>query len=100
VARTLDRDLEHLSQTLHQAARHEGTAVVEILQNCNVFNDGEWSAYTDKATKPMTTVRHEDGKPMLYGANKDKGVRLKRLNLEMVDVNGNTDDILTADSSD
>src|ERR1700681_3461884 len=42
VARTLDRDLTHLQQTLRKAVEHKGTAFVEILQNCNVFNDGEW----------------------------------------------------------
>src|SRR6266481_2561814 len=79
VARTLDRDLEHLQQTLRLASEHKGTAFVEILQNCNVFNDGEWSEYTDKATKPLTTVRVEDGKPLLFGAAKDKGLRLRGL---------------------
>jgi 2-oxoglutarate ferredoxin oxidoreductase subunit beta len=101
VARTLDRDLEHLGKTLHAAAKHKGCAFVEILQNCNVFNDGEWFQYTDKATKPLTTVRLEDGKPILYGQNKDKGIRLKDLKLHTVDIgsNGAPTDVLTADSS-
>jgi 2-oxoglutarate/2-oxoacid ferredoxin oxidoreductase subunit beta len=102
VARTLDRDLEHLGQTLHKAAAHEGTAFVEILQNCNVFNDGEWSAYTDKATKPFTTVKVEDGKPLIYGQNKDKGIRLGHLKLEAVDLakgEAKPEDLLVADSS-
>jgi 2-oxoglutarate ferredoxin oxidoreductase subunit beta len=103
VARTLDRDLEHLSQTLHKAARHQGTAFVEILQNCNVFNDGAWEQYTDKARKPLTTVRVEDGKPLLYGPAKDKALRLNRLKLEPIDLAGNgslIDDVLTADTKD
>jgi 2-oxoglutarate/2-oxoacid ferredoxin oxidoreductase subunit beta len=99
VARTLDRDLEHLGQTLRQAAAHKGTAFVEILQNCNVFNDGEWTKFTDKASKPLTTVRLENGKPMLYGAAKDKGLRLNRLTLEAID-NAQDRDVLVADSSD
>lgn len=103
VARTLDRDLEHLGKTLHAAAKHNGTAFVEILQNCNVFNDGEWSQYTDKATKPLTTVKLEDGKPLIYGQAKDKAIRLKGLKLEHVDLpksNGTPTDVLAADSSD
>jgi 2-oxoglutarate/2-oxoacid ferredoxin oxidoreductase subunit beta len=103
VARTLDRDLGHLSQTLHRAARHQGTAFVEVLQNCNVFNDGEWSLYTDKATKPLSTVNLEDGKPLLYGAQKDKAIRLNRLNLEAIDLakgEGKAEDAVIADSSD
>jgi 2-oxoglutarate ferredoxin oxidoreductase subunit beta len=103
VARTLDRDLEHLQQTLRRAAEHKGTAFVEILQNCNVFNDGEWSEYTDKATKPLTTVKIEHGKPLVYGANKDKGIRLRGLRVETVSLgNGETkpEDLLVADTRD
>jgi 2-oxoglutarate ferredoxin oxidoreductase subunit beta len=103
VARTLDRDLEHLGKTLHKAARHEGTAFVEILQNCNVFNDGEWSQFTEKATKPLKTVRLEDGQPLIYGTNKDKGVRLNRFKLEPVELGdggARVEDLVVADSSD
>ena len=99
VARTLDRDLQHLGQTLHAAARHKGTAFVEILQNCNVFNDGEWEKYTDKATKPMTTIALEDGKPMVYGAKKDKGLRLNKFSLQAVD-NPTPEETIIADSHD
>jgi 2-oxoglutarate ferredoxin oxidoreductase subunit beta len=103
VARTLDRDLEHLGWTLRQAAAHKGTAFVEILQNCNVFNDGEWTQYTDKATKALNTVKLEDGKPLLYGQTKEKGIRLNKLKLEAVDLTGGgakAADMLCADSSD
>ncbi len=103
VARTLDRDLEHLQQTLRRASEHKGTAFVEILQNCNVFNDGEWSEYTDKATKPLTTVRVEDGKPLLFGAAKDKGLRLRGLRVETVDLaqgEAKAEDMLVADTQD
>lgn len=99
VARTLDRDLQHLGQTLHAAAKHKGTAFVEILQNCNVFNDGEWERYTDKATKPLTTVVLDDGKPMLFGPKKEKGLRLNKFSLEVMDAT-NPDDVIHADSSD
>ena len=103
VARTLDRDLPHLGQTLLRSAKHKGTAFVEVLQNCNVFNDGEWEKYTDKATKPLTTISLEDGKPMLFGPKKDKGLRLKGFKLEAVDLaagEAKLEDIVIADSSD
>ena len=103
VARTLDRDLAHMGKTLLATAKHKGAAFVEILQNCNVFNDGEWESFTDKATKPFSTISLEDGKPMLYGANKDKGLRLRGLKLEAVDLAKNeakVEDLLVADSSD
>ncbi len=101
VARTLDRDLEHLGQTLRHAAAHKGTAFVEILQNCNVFNDGEWTDFTDKATKPLNTVKVEHGKPLIYGQKQDKGIRLNHLTLEAADLaNGaKRDDLLVADTS-
>jgi 2-oxoglutarate ferredoxin oxidoreductase subunit beta len=103
VARTLDRDLEHLQQTLRRAAAHRGTAFVEILQNCNVFNDGEWEQYTDKATKPLTTVRVEHGQPLVYGAAKDKGLRLRGLRVEKVDLakgEARPEDLLVADTKE
>jgi 2-oxoglutarate/2-oxoacid ferredoxin oxidoreductase subunit beta len=103
VARTLDRDLEHLQQTLRKAAGHKGTAFVEILQNCNVFNDGAWEKFTDKAQKPLTTIRVEDGKPLVYGAAKDKGLRLRGLRVESVDMTqgeAKPEDVLVADTKD
>lgn len=99
VARTLDRDLEHMGKTLRHAAAHRGTAFVEILQNCNVFNDGEWEKFTDKATKPLSTIKIEDGQPMLYGAKKEKGLRLNKFSLQTVD-NPNPDETIVGDSSD
>ncbi len=99
VARTLDRDLEHMGKTLRHAAAHKGTAFVEILQNCNVFNDGEWEKYTDKATKPLTTIKIEDGEPMLFGAKKEKGLRLNKFSLQVVD-NANPAEVIVGDSSD
>jgi 2-oxoglutarate ferredoxin oxidoreductase subunit beta len=103
VARTLDRDLVHLQQTLRKAVEHKGTSFIEILQNCNVFNDGEWEQYTDKASKPLTTVAVEHGKPLVYGTAKDKGLRLRGLHVEKVDLGkgeAKPDDLLVADTGD
>ena len=57
VARTLDVDRAHLTEVLRQAAEHQGTAFVEIYQNCNVFNDGAFDALTDKETKAANQIR-------------------------------------------
>jgi 2-oxoglutarate ferredoxin oxidoreductase subunit beta len=70
-ARTMDRDPLHLRTILSRANAHKGTSMVEIYQNCNVFNDGAFFGMTDKATKGEQTLFVEHGKPLVFGANKD-----------------------------
>ena len=86
VARSIDVNIKHLSETLHRAAQHRGTAFVEVYQNCNVFNDGAWSYATDKATKTETVLELEHGKPLIFGKNRDKGIRLNGLEPEVVEL--------------
>ncbi len=74
-ARTLDRDTKHLTQILRRAHEHQGTSFVEIYQNCNIYNDGAFFEFTEKATKSDSTIFLEHGKPMLF-ANNTKGIRL------------------------
>jgi 2-oxoglutarate/2-oxoacid ferredoxin oxidoreductase subunit beta len=74
VARTLDSDRKHLTETLRRAAAHEGTALVEILQNCNIFNDGAWEPLKDAATSDDMLIRLVDGEPIRFGAQQDKVV--------------------------
>jgi 2-oxoglutarate ferredoxin oxidoreductase subunit beta len=74
VARTVDRDRRHLTETLAAAHRHRGAALVEILQNCPVFNDGAFSAVTDRDTKQDEGLVLVEGEPMVFGADRDKGV--------------------------
>jgi 2-oxoglutarate ferredoxin oxidoreductase subunit beta len=95
VARSIDVNIKHLSETLHRAAQHRGTAFVEVYQNCNVFNDGAWSYATDKATKTETVLELEHGKPLIFGKNRDKGIRLHGLDPEVVELGkGITEDDL------
>lgn len=75
-ARTMDRDPVHLRDILLEASKHKGTSMVEIYQNCNVFNDGTFEGLTDKQTKPVQTIFVEHGQPLLFGANKEFGIRL------------------------
>ena len=63
-----------------------GTLFVEAYQNCNVFNDGAFSYAQDKAPRDDATIELQHGKPMIYGKDKDKGIRLNGLNLEIVDL--------------
>ena len=85
VARAVDTDLNALSQVLDKAAKHKGSALIEIFQNCIVFNDGAWSEVSDKSLQSETTVTLEHGKPLVFGKNKNKGIRLKGWNLEVVE---------------
>ncbi len=84
VARSLDRDPEHLRSVIKAAFEHKGTSFIEIYQNCNVFNDGAFFTYTEKETKIENTVVLEHGEPLVFGANRDKGIRLNRFRPEVV----------------
>jgi 2-oxoglutarate ferredoxin oxidoreductase subunit beta len=55
---------------------HKGASFLEIYQNCNIFNDGAFEIFTEKSSKPDETLFLEQGKPLVFGANKDKGIRL------------------------
>jgi 2-oxoglutarate/2-oxoacid ferredoxin oxidoreductase subunit beta len=73
VARSIDSDRKHLSSVLRAAAAHEGTALVEIYQNCNIFNDGAWDAVKDNETADSVLLRLVDGEPITF-ADGSKGV--------------------------
>src|SRR5687767_10240189 len=83
-ARAIDVDVKHLEYVLERAAKHKGTAFVEIYQNCNIFNDGAFEYATDKGTKSDTTLYLEHGKPLVFGKDRDKGIRLHALTPEIV----------------
>ncbi|MDR0275647.1 MAG: 2-oxoacid:ferredoxin oxidoreductase subunit beta [Burkholderiaceae bacterium] len=89
VARTVDTDLAHMAGVLKRAAAHEGTAFIEVFQNCIVFNDGAFDAITDRATREDARLLLEHGQPLIYGKNKDKGVRLRGLQPEAVTLGEN-----------
>ncbi len=97
-ARAIDVDLKHLEYVLERAAAHVGTAFVEIYQNCNIFNDGAYDYATDKTRKSDTTLYLEHGKPLIFGKNLDKGIRLNGVTPEIVDLKNVTpDDLLIHD---
>ncbi|MGB9333915.1 MAG: 2-oxoacid:ferredoxin oxidoreductase subunit beta [Candidatus Acidiferrales bacterium] len=100
VARSVDVFQQHLRTTLKEAAAHKGSAFVEILQNCNIFNDGAWFNLTEKDARSEHVVQLEHGKPLIFGKNRDKGIRMKGFDLEVVQLgNGITDnDLLIHDA--
>ena len=86
VARSIDTLQAHLITTLKRAHSHRGASFIEILQNCVVFNDAVFENITGKEVAPDAQVLVEHGKPLLFGKNKEKGLRLKpgALELEIV----------------
>jgi 2-oxoglutarate ferredoxin oxidoreductase subunit beta len=84
VARSIDVNIKHLAGVLKRAAEHRGTALVEVYQNCNVFNDGAFEWATDRQTKTEHTIELEHGKPLIFGKNRDKGIRMNGVQLEVV----------------
>ena len=76
VARSVDTDVQHLQGVIKAAAEHKGAAFVEIYQNCNVFNDEAFVHITEKTVKADKQLVLEAGKPLLFGKNKDKGIRM------------------------
>ncbi len=86
VARTVDTHTEHLQRTLEAGGRHRGAAYIEVLQNCNIFNDGAWREFTERDVRDDRTLVLEHGQPMIFGKDRDKGIRLRGLHPEVVTI--------------
>lgn len=100
-ARGIDVDLANTTQILVSAAKHKGTSVVEILQNCVIFNDDIHSSIVDKAYRNERTILLKHGEKMLFGNNKEKGIVLDGWDLKVITVgqDGYTlDDVLVHDA--
>lgn len=99
-ARVLDSNIKMMTEVMFEAARHDGTAVIEILQNCIIFADNTHSQVTDKEVRDDSQVHLKHGEPILFGKNKEKGIQLKGTKLQgvIVGLNGvELDDILIHD---
>jgi 2-oxoglutarate ferredoxin oxidoreductase subunit beta len=101
VARTLDVDIHHLTEVLRRASNHKGTAFIEIYQNCKIFNDGVFEYATDKSIKSDNTLYLEHRKPLLFGKDRNKGIRLNGLDPEVVTLGSGItqDDLLIHDEA-
>jgi 2-oxoglutarate ferredoxin oxidoreductase subunit beta len=102
IARSMDRDPKHLQAMLLRANGHHGASFLEIYQNCNIFNDGAFEIFTEKGSKAAETLILEHGQPLIYGAAKDKGVRLNGHVPELVDLGAeySTSDLWIHDEHD
>ena len=101
-ARTIDKELKTSVEIFKEAALHEGTSIVEVLQNCVIYNDKAHELITDKSLIEDRTILLEQGKPMIFGKEKNKGLILKGADLEVVTIgeNGITEkDILVHDAT-
>jgi 2-oxoglutarate/2-oxoacid ferredoxin oxidoreductase subunit beta len=76
VARSMDRDPKHLQAMILRAQTHKGSSFLEIYQNCNIFNDGAFEVFTEKKSKPEEALFLENGQPLVYGAARNKGIKL------------------------
>jgi len=102
VARTIDREPKHQQEIYRRAYRHKGTSFIEIYQNCNIFNDNAFETLTDKKIKDDTVVAVEHGKPMVFGKDHDKGIRLDGFMPTVVSLNDGSyslDDLLVYDET-
>jgi 2-oxoglutarate/2-oxoacid ferredoxin oxidoreductase subunit beta len=86
VARSVDIYLPHLKEVLRRAHRHRGSAFIEIYQNCNIFNDGAFAYLTDKEHREDAAVYLEHGKPVVFGKDPRRGVRMRGSELEVVEL--------------
>jgi len=86
VAKALDRDPKHLQKMIKRAADHKGTAFIEVLQNCSIFNDGAFEALSDKSTRDDNVLYLEHGQPLVFGKEKNKGIKLDGAKPIIVDI--------------
>jgi 2-oxoglutarate ferredoxin oxidoreductase subunit beta len=102
-ARTIDSNMKLSQSVFEGAANHKGTSAVEVLQNCVIYNDGIHDAITDPAFRADRQLILEHGKPMLFGAENEKGIVFDKgkLKVALIGENGITiDDILVHDASE
>ncbi len=102
VARSIDRYPSHLQKMLGRAHGHKGASFLEVYQNCLIFNDGAFRLLTEKETKGDHVLELENGKPMIFGKEKNKGIRLDGFKPEVVAIDGDysTDDLLIHNETD
>ncbi len=86
LAKALDSDPKGMTEVMTAADLHRGTSFIEVYQNCVIFNDKAHDHYANRATRADTTLMVEHGKPMIFGKEKNKGVRLNGLKLEVVEL--------------
>jgi 2-oxoglutarate/2-oxoacid ferredoxin oxidoreductase subunit beta len=102
VGRSMDVDPKHLAMMIERLAAHKGSGFLEVYQNCNIFNDGTFKSFNEREVKEDRMVQLEHNKPLIFGKNKDRGIRLNGVTPEIVTIGENgitVDDILVHDEN-
>ncbi len=102
IARSMDRDPKHLQAMLLRSNAHKGASFLEIYQNCNIFNDGAFEVFTEKSSKADEALFLEQGKPLVFGATQNKGIKLDGFRPVIVDLEegAGRDDLWVHDEKD
>ncbi|MDD3125623.1 MAG: 2-oxoacid:ferredoxin oxidoreductase subunit beta [Candidatus Kapabacteria bacterium] len=93
VARAIANDIKHLSQMIEKAAMHRGISYIEVYTNCVIFNDGVFNSMSDKKTQKDCIIKLENGKPLTFGENNDKGLKLDGFTPVVFDINSGNNSI-------
>jgi 2-oxoglutarate ferredoxin oxidoreductase subunit beta len=88
VARCIDIDVKHLEQVLVRAAAHRGTSLIEVYQDCNIYNHKAWFYASQKDTRADNTAMLEHGKPIIFGADRNKALRMRGAHPEVIELGG------------
>ncbi|HJT68524.1 MAG TPA: 2-oxoacid:ferredoxin oxidoreductase subunit beta [Pyrinomonadaceae bacterium] len=89
VARSIDIDVKHLGAIVDAAAKHKGISFIEVYQNCNIFNDGAFDHFAERTVRSDRVLYLEHGKPMVFGKNREKGIRMNGALPEIVTIGEN-----------
>ncbi|NIA18785.1 MAG: 2-oxoacid:ferredoxin oxidoreductase subunit beta, partial [Simkaniaceae bacterium] len=103
IARTIDKEIKHMQEMIKRSYAHHGTSFLEVYQNCVIFNDGAFANLTNRETKKENVLWLENGQPMLFGANKTKGIYLDGNTPVVIDLEDDkwtVDDVLVHDEKD
>ncbi|MEW6210432.1 MAG: thiamine pyrophosphate-dependent enzyme, partial [Acidobacteriota bacterium] len=95
VGRSVDTHTAHLQMIIERAMHHKGVSFVEVYQNCNIFNDGAFDMFTDRAVKDDRMIELEHGKPLIFGKERNRGIRMRSdMHLEVVELGEVSEDSL------
>jgi 2-oxoglutarate ferredoxin oxidoreductase subunit beta len=86
VARSVDKQTEHLQMIVERAMRHKGVSFVEVYQNCNIFNDAAFEMFAGRDVRQDRMIELEHGKPLVFGKGRDRGIRVHDQHLEVVEL--------------